>query len=45
MLVYHVVQDLTMSDLLHDTVLAGVDVEPVQMWSVYIALVWSEIEK
>ena len=35
MLVYHVLHDLTVSDLLHSAVLAGVDVKPVQTASVY----------
>jgi hypothetical protein len=33
-LAYHVMHDLTVSDLLHSAILAGVDVEPVQMLSV-----------
>jgi hypothetical protein len=36
MLVYHVLHDLTVSDLLHSTVLAGVDVKPVQLASTYM---------
>lgn len=35
MLVYHTLHDLTVSDLLHGAVLAGVDVEPVQVALVY----------
>lgn len=38
MLVYHVLHDLTVSDLLHSAVLAGVDVKPVQTASVYTSL-------
>lgn len=34
-LVYRVLHDLAVSDLLHGAVLAGVDVEPVQTPSVY----------
>jgi len=34
MLAYHVLHDLTVSDLLDSAILAGVDVEPVQMLSV-----------
>jgi hypothetical protein len=37
-LVYHVLHDLTVSNLLHGAVLAGVDVKPVQVLSVYWSL-------
>lgn len=41
-LAYHVLHDLTVSDLLHGAVLAGMDVEPAQTQSVLTILMRSE---